>query len=61
MAIAPKRRISKAKRDKRRASAWKLDAPQLESCPKCGSLKRSHRICTSCGYYKGRQVIQVEE
>ncbi|MGI6745711.1 MAG: 50S ribosomal protein L32 [Firmicutes bacterium ADurb.Bin300] len=61
MAIAPKRRVSKTRRDKRRSSVWKLDAPQLEKCSKCGSLKKSHRLCMSCGYYNGRQVLQIEE
>ncbi len=57
----PKRRVSKARRDSRRSSVWKMDAPQLEKCSKCGTLKRTHRLCAACGYYNGRQVIQVEE
>ncbi len=57
----PKRRVSKARRDSRRSSVWKMDAPQLEKCSKCGTLKRTHRLCTACGYYNGRQVIVVEE
>ena len=32
----PKRRVSKARRDKRRSSVWKLNAPELVKCPKCG-------------------------
>ena len=35
----PKRRVSKARRDKRRANTWTLAAPTLEKCPKCGELK----------------------
>ncbi len=57
----PKRRVSKARRDKRRNNLWKLDAPALEICPRCGEYKRPHRVCASCGYYKDRQVIVVEE
>lgn len=57
----PKRRVSKARRDKRRNNVWKISAPALEKCPKCGALKRDHRLCPSCGYYDGRQVVEVEE
>lgn len=29
-------------------------------CPHCGAPRLPHRVCGSCGYYKGRQVITVE-
>ncbi len=57
----PKRKTSKARRDKRRSSHWKLDAPNLITCPKCGEFKLPHRICKSCGSYNGREVIAVEK
>ena len=47
----PKRRVSKARRDKRRSNVWKMSAPQLEKCSNCGAYKRSHRLCPECGYY----------
>ena len=56
----PKRRVSKARRDKRRSSVWKIDAPELVKCPKCGEYKRPHRLCRNCGCYDGRQVIDTE-
>jgi large subunit ribosomal protein L32 len=58
--IAPKRRISKARRDKRRSSVWKVEAPVLEKCTQCGEYKRPHRLCSECGYYKGRQIVKKE-
>ncbi|MBQ1451752.1 MAG: 50S ribosomal protein L32, partial [Clostridia bacterium] len=51
------RRVSKARRDKRRSSVWKMDAPELVKCPQCGEYKRPHRVCQACGYYNGKQVI----
>lgn len=57
----PKRRVSKARRDKRRSSVWKMNAPELQKCPNCGEYKRTHRVCAACGYYNGRQVIVKEE
>ena len=56
----PKRKVSKARRDKRRSSVWKLDAPALSKCPQCGELKMPHRVCPVCGYYKGKEVVKVE-
>ncbi len=56
----PKRRVSHARRDKRRSSVWKLKAPAIEKCS-CGEYKLSHRLCPECGTYKGRQVVQKEE
>lgn len=56
----PKRKTSKARRDKRRASTWKLEMPGMVKCSKCGEFKLSHRVCTNCGTYNGKEVIAVE-
>ena len=56
----PKRKMSKARRDKRRAN-WKLTAPGLVECPQCHEPKMPHRVCADCGTYKGVQVIKVAE
>ncbi|NYE58222.1 50S ribosomal protein L32 [Carboxydothermus ferrireducens] len=55
----PKRRVSKARKNKRR-SQWKIAAPKLVSCPHCHQLMIPHRVCKSCGYYDGRQVVNME-
>ncbi|MDA2934518.1 50S ribosomal protein L32 [Acidobacteria bacterium AH-259-D05] len=56
----PKRRHSKSRRGKRRAHDF-LTAPNLSICSNCGSPVLPHRVCPNCGYYKGRQVIEVKE
>ena len=56
----PKNKVSKARRDKRRAN-WKLKAPNLVECPQCKALKLPHRVCPNCGQYKGKEVIKVED
>jgi large subunit ribosomal protein L32 len=56
----PKKKVSKARRDKRRSSVWKLDAPALSRCTQCGEWKMPHRVCSACGYYKGREVVKIE-
>ena len=56
----PKRRTSKARRDKRRAN-WKLNKPALAQCSHCAHLVIPHRVCDNCGYYAGVEVIEPEE
>ena len=56
----PKRKVSKARRDKRRSSVWKLEAPQIQTCPKCGEYVLAHRVCKNCGTYNGKEILKVE-
>ena len=56
----PKRKVSGARRDKRRSSHWKLAIPGVVACPKCGEPRLPHRACKACGFYNGREVIAVE-
>ena len=55
----PKRRFSRARRDKRRLQI-NLTRPTLARCAHCGGSVASHRICPACGYYRGRQVVMIE-
>lgn len=48
----PARKTSKARKNKRRSSVWKMDAPTLVKCPNCGGYAVSHKVCGNCGYYK---------
>ena len=43
----PKRKTSKARRDKRRAQHG-ISAPRVATCENCGSPKQSHRVCPTC-------------
>ncbi|MBP3539234.1 MAG: 50S ribosomal protein L32 [Oscillospiraceae bacterium] len=56
----PKGKVSRQRRDKRRSSVWKLEAPTLVKCSNCGAFCMPHRACKACGQYNGRQVINVE-
>lgn len=56
----PKRKTSQARRDKRRAHDA-LREPSVNVCPQCHSPKRPHRVCPTCGTYKGREVISFED
>ncbi len=52
----PKRKTSKARRDKRRTH-FKLKVPGMVICPHCGEYKLAHRVCKECGTYKGEDVV----
>jgi large subunit ribosomal protein L32 len=54
----PKRKTSTARRDKRRSN-WKLQAPALATCGHCGAVKQPHRVCGTCGFYNGVEVVRV--
>ncbi|MDR1668841.1 MAG: 50S ribosomal protein L32 [Oscillospiraceae bacterium] len=56
----PKNKTSKQRKAMRRSSVWRLDTPSLSACPKCGELYRPHRVCKACGFYNGRDVLQLE-
>ena len=56
----PFRRTSKTKKRMRRTHLKKT-APIYISCPKCGEPIMPHRACTKCGFYKGKEVIEVSE
>ncbi|MGM9599773.1 MAG: 50S ribosomal protein L32, partial [Faecousia sp.] len=54
-------KVSKARRDKRRSSHWKLSVPGVVACPKCGEPRLPHRACKKCGTYNGREVLPAAE
>lgn len=57
----PKRRHSKAKINSRRANWRRVETGEPNICPNCREPKLPHRVCLSCGTYKGRQVITIKE
>lgn len=54
----PKQRHTKSRRNRRR-SHLALKAKSISVCPKCKKPVLPHCVCKNCGYYKGRQVIDV--
>ena len=56
----PKKRKSKAAKLQRRAHDG-LTVPTAVDCSQCGEKMRPHHVCPACGYYKGKQVREIEE
>jgi len=60
MGALPKRKISKRRRNNRRAHhALKLTT--LVPCPQCHEPRLPHHVCLSCGSYQGVEVIEIKE
>jgi large subunit ribosomal protein L32 len=57
----PKHKVSKSRRDMRKAQDLKEDTPNTSKCPQCGEPKLPHRVCIHCGYYKGREIIKMDK
>lgn len=55
----PKRRHSK-QRGRLRRTHYKLKKNNFSKCPQCGKSKLPHRVCPHCGYYKGRQLVEIK-
>ncbi len=53
-----KRKHSRARGRTRRAGHPKLSPVTARTCPKCGETMMPHRICSSCGQYRGKEIIK---
>lgn len=54
----PKRKMSRSNTRSRRAQ-WKATAVATVACSQCHSPKLPHNLCSVCGTYNGRQVVEV--
>ena len=54
----PKRRTSKSKKLKRRTHQ-KLAIPNFCDCSYWKKKKKSHHVCSSCGHYDGKEVVEA--
>ncbi len=60
MSQEPKKRHSRARQGKRRASI-SLSITKSIVCPNCSAPQIAHRVCETCGFYKGKQVIKIKQ
>lgn len=56
----PFRKVSKTSKRMRRTH-YKIEANGLVKCPNCGAMIRTHRACSECGFYKGKDTKKVTE
>ncbi|HOW88617.1 MAG TPA: 50S ribosomal protein L32 [Candidatus Omnitrophota bacterium] len=55
----PKRRHSNTRSRLRRAHDH-LAVKSSSQCAQCGAFVLPHRVCTACGYYKGKLVKTIK-
>ena len=56
----PKRKMSRSRTRHRKAQWLKTKKPTTTTCPRCKSTMRPHTVCSECGTYKGKTVLDVD-
>jgi large subunit ribosomal protein L32 len=62
----PRKKLSKCRRKKRHSTWQTINLKKLSNkysvvkCTNCWAKKLSHRVCGTCGYYWGKQVITIK-
>ena len=56
----PKKRHSRQRKGKRRASIH-LQIPKGIYCANCEAITLPHQVCKTCGFYKQRQVLILKK
>jgi len=56
----PFRRTSKTKKRMRRTHL-KKESPVITTCSNCGATLKPHRACKKCGFYAGKDVLNVNK
>ncbi len=55
----PKKRHSRQRQGKRRASI-KFKTQKAIACANCGNLVLPHTVCKKCGFYRGKSVVKIK-
>lgn len=55
----PKRKVSKARRDKRSANKG-VKPKTVAVCQTCQAPIMPHCVCKECGYYKGTKIVRTK-
>lgn len=55
----PKRKRSKSRVGTHRAHQGTALANLVE-CPRCREAMKPHRVCPSCGFYRGRDALRMD-
>lgn len=55
----PKKKTSKSKRNMRRSHHAMSSPFNVRACAQCGEPSLMHHVCKACGFYQGREVIEI--
>lgn len=53
-----KQRHTKGRRDRAR-KMLAMKAAKLVKCSHCGAMIAAHKVCSKCGFYKGKEVVDT--
>jgi large subunit ribosomal protein L32 len=56
----PKKRHTSARSGSRRSHLAKK-TKSLSICPQCKESKQAHKVCPSCGFYNGKDILEIEK
>lgn len=56
--MLPKQRVSRTRRNKRRANI-RLRAAHTVMCPNCGNSRLPHAACGNCGYVRPGLTVKL--
>lgn len=56
----PKRKKSRSRTRHRKAQWMRTATPPMATCSRCKSALQPHTVCRTCGYYAGRQVVEID-
>ncbi len=59
MGPLPKKKTSVSRQGQRR-SHLAMKPQAISECPQCHAPVLSHKVCPTCGTYKGREILKVE-
>ena len=57
----PKKRTSKRRKGMRRANDYLTFSERVTTCSNCGADVLLQHVCETCGYYKGRKILEGKE
>lgn len=57
----PKQKRPRSRAHHKRAKIYRAFEVAISKCPNCGEPKQPHRVCLHCGYYNGKQVLEIAE
>lgn len=59
MAVPKQRHNTSRQMRRRKHNIAKMTVAETQKCASCGEQKLSHRVCASCGMYRGVQYKEV--
>ena len=57
----PKMKVSRARRDSRKAHNFTATTTTMCACPHCHEPSNPHTVCKNCGTYKGTKRIETRK